>query len=702
MYSFKENNGLSLFCGDTEIMTGIIPWVNTRLKPFEMNLDDYIFASRESLSGDSASFVSENGAYRVTLKLLQDKNAFAISMTGSYDPDGTLGHGSHVNDLKGFGFLFDAPYKDGFLDCYMYGPFWQKTHISDDITTLKQRTQYLTLQQQGHNLLLVTSCHKDYKSELFPHDGRINLVSHSNCVKDDIDEIVLIGATSEDAYSLPETASAFGIRAMGKKRAKLRKSKKYPEVFEYLGWCSWDAFHMDVTDRDLYSKAKEFADKEIPVKWMIIDDMWGHVVSIDRKSMHGRELSDWEADPIRFPQGLKGAVTNIKRDFDLKVGIWHPTSGYWAGINPSGELNKKHGDLLEYVTPRIDGYYPILMHSFKPSKINRYYDLQHSFYNDCGIDFTKVDNQGSTERFSYNKGSIGECSENLHKAIERTADKYYGGSLINCMGMPIENLWNRGATAVNRFSGDFQPENRKWFIQHLLQCSFNSFTQGAIYVGDWDMWWSDDAQARKNAVLRAMSGGPVYMSDELGRSIKEVIMPTVLSDGKIIRLSTPALPTEDCLFTDSEHNGKIFKVFNRSENGGYIAAFDISEDESTVKGHVSPSDVYGIKRGKYCLYDWFDRNAYVLDRKQKMKLSLESYDDFRLYSVCRIVNGVAVIGLMEKYMTLDAIKVNGSSVTALDDGTLLIYSERELKGFTKEQNGLWSMKVTKGQTVTVE
>ena len=35
------------------------------------------------------------------------------------------------------------------------------------------------------------------------------------------------------------------------------------------------------------------------------------------------------------------------------------------------------------------------------------------------------------------------------------------------------------------------------------------------------MWWSDDGQATKNAVLRAMSGGPVYMSDKLGRSVGE-------------------------------------------------------------------------------------------------------------------------------------------------------------------------------------
>ena len=170
--------------------------------------------------------------------------------------------------------------------------------------------------------------------------------------------------------------------------------------------------------------------------------------------------------------------------------------------------------------------------------VEKYYDIQHKFYSDCGIDFTKVDNQGSTQWFSFLKGSIGECAENLHNAIEKAAKKYYGGALINCMGMPIENLWNRTYSNVNRFSGDFQPENRDWFVHHLLQCSYNSLTQGAIFTGDWDMWWSDDGQATKNAVLRSMSGGPIYMSDELNRSIKAVIMPTVLSNGRIIRLKT--------------------------------------------------------------------------------------------------------------------------------------------------------------------
>ena len=34
----------------------------------------------------------------------------------------------------------------------------------------------------------------------------------------------------------------------------------------------------------------------------------------------------------------------IKEKYGLWVGMWHPTSGYWSGINPNGALAKKHGE----------------------------------------------------------------------------------------------------------------------------------------------------------------------------------------------------------------------------------------------------------------------------------------------------------------------------------------------------------------------
>ena len=707
MYYFKEQNGISLYNGNKAVLTKIAPWVNVPIYPSsgkELRLP----LVPKTVSDTAVDFESENGAAKLTLSVKEENGCFAVFATGQYDATGAPEYGTHLCEYNGLGFDFDIPHTGNFVDAYMRCLFWQAAFIGKKTGELKPRTQALFVQQgKTDKAYLMTVCHKDYKGEIFPNGKIASLKVRSNIVKDDIDECVLIGACGKDEYALPEQTVEFGLRIMNK-TGKLRKEKKYPEMFEYLGWCSWDAFHMDVTAQNLLDKAKEFKDKEIPVKWIIIDDMWGDVTAIDRKTMHARSLNDWEADPVRFPNGLKGAIGDIKAQYGLKVGMWHPTTGYWFGINPLGKLAREHGDLLEYTMPGnpASGSFPMsthsfLMHSFERKKVEKYYDLQHAFYKDCGADFTKVDNQGHTERYSHNKGSIGECTTNLHNAIEKAAKKYYGGALINCMGMPNENFWNRGYSNVNRFSGDFQPENRKWFIQHLLQCSYNSLTQGTVFTGDWDMWWSDDDQAKKNAVLRSMSGGPIYMSDELNRSIKSVIMPTVFSDGRIIRLADPALPTRDCMFESAEHNGKIYKVFNKIGNCGVIAAFNMDENEAAVNGTVSPSDVNGLKAGKYCVYDWFKKEAFVMAFDEQAPLTLENYDDFRLLLFVPIQKGKAVIGLNEKYMAPATVKRVKGGVQALDDGTLTVYADEAPNGFDALAENLYTKQVKKGEVVVL-
>jgi hypothetical protein len=91
-----------------------------------------------------------------------------------------------------------------------------------------------------------------------------------------------------------------------------------------------------------------------------------------------------------------------------------------------------------------------------------------------------------------------------------------------------------------------------------MQCSYNTLIHGQFYYCDWDMWWTDDAQGIKNSILRAISGGPVYVSDKLGRSKKELLSPLVLSDGKVLMCDRPAMPAADCLTVDAKTSKKIF------------------------------------------------------------------------------------------------------------------------------------------------
>ncbi len=665
-YTFGYNTTLSIFCDGKPVFEGIT--VSGRV-----NNEDETRYVLDYLSSDATSANFENSAQgiKATLTLEENFGAMTLRCKASY----TSGHldyrfGAHFHAEEAicvnFAKVSDA---ECFTANWLRCEFWCRTAFAKTPEELpdKKIQGLLCKKTDGKVFYALPVCDKIFKSNMRAGiNGGLDLYIWSNDHRNTCDTVAAIIDFGNDAYSLVPVATEKAFKILGKKGG-MRQARRYPEVLEYLGWCSWDAFHMDVTHDDLINKAKEFKDKGIPVRLVIIDDMWGDVPSIDRPTMHSRELKAFEADSVRFPNGLKAVIGELKEDYGLITGIWHPTTGYWNGIAPDGEIAKEHKDLLTFTDNKK------LVHSPDTVKAFEYYNIQHSFYRDCGAEFVKVDNQGFIRSHYKYLTSIGEAASNLHTAIEASVGANFDGALINCMCMPSENFWNRPVSGVCRFSGDFQPENRKWFVAHLLQCSFNSLFQGCVYYGDWDMWWSDDEQAKKNAVLRAMSGGPVYMSDELNRSVKETIMPIVLKDGRILRLDTPAMPTPDCLMTNPENNGKIFKVFNRIGDYGVLAAFNLDEKEKTVRGEVSLSDM-GLD-GDYVCYDWFNKKIL----KPEHKLSLKNYDDFRLYIFLPVTKGKAFIGLTEKYMSPKALDFIADGNWRLKEaGKLGIYSKSTL------------------------
>lgn len=71
----------------------------------------------------------------------------------------------------------------------------------------------------------------------------------------------------------------------------------------------------------------------------------------------------------------------------------------------------------------------------------------------------------------------------------------------------------------------------------------------------WDMWWTDDGQAEKNSILRAISGEPIYVSDQIGRSRRDLLMSLILEDGHILRCDRPGVPNVSLILPQeiSEH-----------------------------------------------------------------------------------------------------------------------------------------------------
>jgi hypothetical protein len=218
----------------------------------------------------------------------------------------------------------------------------------------------------------------------------------------------------------------------------------------------------------------------------------------------------------------------------------------------------------------------------------------------------------------------------IQNGIDTAADKYFDGALINCMGMPSECMFNR-TSAVSRCSDDFMPESREWFAKNILQCSYNGLLQGQFYVNDWDMWWTDDEQAVKNSLCRAISGGPIYVSDKIGRTDPEVLKPLCLPDGRIIRADESATPTADCLTSDPTKSERIFKIRNRLGCCGVCAVFNINAENKTVSGTLLARET-GIADGDCVYYEYFTKETGVLKAGQSLDITLDTNDDFRLYS----------------------------------------------------------------------
>lgn len=611
------------------------------------------------LNGDKQEF-------NIKLKTVENDGIYAVYIDG---------FSNQVLDSEfGAGIEFAIPDMESFTADYRYSELWCKPAFGNEPKEIPGETQGIIYRKKDGNYGVVLPVVSDkYKCVLCgTEDNRVvaKLFSwYDKLVY--VKALAFVYAEGDNPFKLMKKCAKYGMKLLNT-GSRVREEREYPKIFEYLGWCSWDAFEIRVSEENLVNKCKEFKEKSIPVKWAIIDDMWGDVHDFydaeysDRpemfRLMHHSKLFSFRADSKRFPNGLKGCIDKIK-EFNLAVGMWHPTTGYWMGIDPEGEIYK---NFKEYLLQTEDGRY---IHSFKQDKAYMFYNAFHSYLRKCGADFVKIDNQSITKRYYKGLAPVGEVSREFHGGMEASVGQHFANTMINCMGMASEDMWNRSVSAISRCSNDFQPEDKEWFTKNTLECIFNCLVQGQFYYCDYDMWWTDDAQGIKNSILRAISGGPIYISDKLGRSRRDILMPLIFNDGKILRCDRPAMPTADCITDDPTVSGHIFKIQNICSDSGVIAVFNLDAENRSVSGYISPMDIDGINGEDYVIYEHFSRKHFIVKKDEKIKLSLKNSDEFRLYIVVPIVDGFAAIGRTDKFISPKSIKsVSHKNIELIEDG----------------------------------
>lgn len=522
-----------------------------------------------------------------------------------------------------------------FMAIENHSAFWCRPFWGKSLSELPQRVQALLIKRGEIFTYYLPICDSVFKTLIRGRNGGFEFYTHSNCesVRVCKRQLAFLCMEGKDPLALMKDAAKEACRLLDN-GLKLREEKKLPEVFHYLGWCSWDALQIRVNHEGLLEKVREFREKEVPVHFAIIDDMWADVPSLGEipegssfkemvRAMHASKMRSFRGDPRRFPHGMAAAIADMKAGGIEEIGIWFPTTGYWAGLEPNGDEAQRQkentitlGDGQVIVAPDVE-------------KATRYFDDQCARVKAWGADFVKIDNQGFHKRYE-NVAAIGESARAIQRGIDAATDRHFDGALINCMGMPSECMFNR-TSVVSRCSDDFMPESREWFAKNVLQCSYNGLLQGQFYVNDWDMWWTDDEQAIKNSVCRAISGGPVYVSDKTGRTNPEILKPLCLEDGRLLLADESATPTADCLMENPTTTDRIFKIRNRIGKNGVCAVFNINAENKRVNGSLSPTET-GIADGDYTYYEYFTKQSGVLKKGERLEIILSDNDDFRLYS----------------------------------------------------------------------
>lgn len=552
---------------------------------------------------------------------------------------------------------------DGLMANYMFCDYWTRPFFKKNIGELPAKTQSLLWNNDKDYFHLLPVCGDVCRTDLAGNGSGMDVVLSvytGGCSR--INTLAFILGAGDDPFGLSAATVAEGMKLLGS-AGQPRTERRYPEVLEYLGWCSWDAFYGAVDAAGLIKKAEEFNQKGLPVKWMIIDDGWSETKD--------QKLMSFSEDKVKFPQGLKGLIEELKKEYGVKwVGVWHAFTGYWKGVHPESELAK---DMKEFLYTTNAGN--ILPHP-DSGKGFMFWNAWHSSLRKKGVDFVKVDNQSSLIKHMKNNMPVGTAAKGAHQALEASVGINFDSRIINCMGMASEQLWHRPISSISRNSDDFYPKKANNFKDHILQNAYNSFYHSNFVVSDWDMWWTKHPDDTNHSVLRAVSGGPVYASDPVGETDPDKLWPLIMSDGRILRCDLSGMPAKDCLTINPNEESVPLKVWNRTGKAGVIAAFNVNLEGNTVKGSISSDDVPGLEGDSFAVYEYFSGSTVRLAKGEKLDITLENGSRL-LYILVPVEGACTPVGLLNKYISPAAIK----SFTAGDKSASVVLKDGGIFGF---------------------
>lgn len=422
-----------------------------------------------------------------------------------------------------------------------------------------------------------------------------------------------------------------------------------------LGWCTWDYAYTYITAERVLTGVRRLHESGIRPKFVIVDDGWQDTgpdvasgAADEMPAPSDVEIREQLEPPyLHYPRRLRSqrvgpsfgaraalsdAVSELKSVLRVETVLcWHAIFGYWAGVEPSGAFGRSVDAQLSmpYFSEELLHHEPQLATDVAltsnggigaPERsggaLLDFYRGLHGELKAMGVDGVKVDVQSSA-------ATLGpEMASRVHEALRSSVLEHFAGErgsgiILHCMShapqvlSAIAHRWKLAAQgdpdsgtscggALLRGSDDFYPTQVDSHARHVYANAYNSLLLGSVGRVDWDMFQSvlPDASGRNryawlHAAARAVSGGPVYVSDRPGAHDPDVIAALALPDGTTTPAMGGALPCEDSLLSPDGLLG-VWNV-NPQRGNAVLGVFNIAEDGGARRGAVSPAMVHAYK-----------------------------------------------------------------------------------------------------------
>ncbi|XP_011040828.1 PREDICTED: probable galactinol--sucrose galactosyltransferase 5 [Populus euphratica] len=513
-----------------------------------------------------------------------------------------------------------------FMSIFRFKVWWTTHWVGSNGRDLEHETQMVMLDKSDSGrpyVLLLPLIEGPFRASLQPgNNDNIDICVESGSTKVSGAEFgsVLYVHVGDDPYNLVKEAIKVARKHLGTFR--LLEEKTPPGIVDKFGWCTWDAFYLTVHPQGVWEGVKGLVEGGCPPGLVLIDDGWqsishdedpitkeGMNAAVAGEQMPCRLLKFQENYKFRDyvspkslaigandNKGMGAFIKDLKEEFKSVdyVYVWHALCGYWGGLRP----NVPGLPETEIVKPKLSPGLEMTMEDLAVDKIvnneiglvppeivNQMYEGLHSHLENVGIDGVKVDVIHLLEMLSENYGGRVELAKAYYKALTASVRKHFNGNGVIASMEHCNDFMFLGTEAISlgRVGDDFwctdpsgDPNGTFWLQGcHMVHCAYNSLWMGNFIRPDWDMFQSTHPCAEFHAASRAISGGPIYVSDTVGEHNFPLLRRLVLPDGTILRCEYYALPTRDCLFEDPLHDGNtMLKIWNLNKFTGVIGAFN--------------------------------------------------------------------------------------------------------------------------------